>query len=173
MISGKRDSSLKLYGAKAPQVKAKAKRPRSSVASGGSTTAGRELFNSTAPIKFFTKLDDSANLRDSLQGAMALPVPGKKNFLAASMRLNSSQIREPRGEYSSGPQLNATLSSTSKKQRIRQKIMNSSYICGSLGAGSVTSETTKQRRRKSLVDAEKPSIKAQKQNSLRNSLSSL
>jgi hypothetical protein len=53
------------------------------------------MFNSTAPIKFFNNLEDLTTLRDSFNAVCNGPtIPEKQHFLAASMRLGSTQIRD-------------------------------------------------------------------------------
>ena len=73
-------------------------------------------------------------------------------------------IKRDRGNSTNNNYLNTTLS-TGKKKTIRKQIMNSSYISGSIGNGSVTSQD-RQKRKKSLVEAAE---RRTKDDSIRNS----
>ena len=116
---------------------------------------GKELFNSTAPVKNLVNLEDSSQLRDSL--IVIGPNFGQKtNMFATSMRLNSSYLKEEdnskRHHYNSAlggtkEALNSSIS-TNKKKSFRQKIMNSSYISGNLAPGSATSENVRLKKKK-------------------------
>ncbi len=169
-MHGKKESNIKLSSSNSASSqnrtssKYSQSRPRSSIVSGvrKQPKLGTDLFNATAPIKFFNNLEDLTTLRDSFNAVCpAGAIPEKQSFLAASMRLGSTQVKaeqaepaqpqnpaKPKSAERGGAQAAAShsyqevnLNSTTKKKRIRQKIMNSSYISGNLASSSVTSES--------------------------------
>ncbi len=152
IVSGRQSSagSSQIQKAKAHQS-----RPKSSIVGGGAMLVGKELFNSTAPVKNLVNFEDSSQLRDSL--IVIGPNFGQKtNMFATSMRLNSSYLKEEenskRHHYNSAlggtkEALNSSIT-TNKKKSFRQKIMNSSYISGSLAPGSATSENVRLKKKK-------------------------
>ena len=72
-------------------------RPKSSGAQKVQHLNNKELFNSTAPIKFFNSNLDDSGMRESLVSSAMQGlhggVPAKHNLLATSMRINQSQIK--------------------------------------------------------------------------------
>lgn len=130
-------------------------RPKSSIVGGGTVPLGKELFNVTAPIKNLGNLDETGTIRDSLI-VLGPSFNQKTNMFATSMRLNQSYLKEDESQkryhYMSAlagkdQTLNSSMSTT-KKKNFRQKIMNSSYISGSLAPGSATSENVRQKKKK-------------------------
>lgn len=55
---------------------------------------GADLFNATAPIKFFSNLEDLTTLRGSFNAVCNNAIPEKQHFLGASLRLGSALTKD-------------------------------------------------------------------------------
>jgi len=85
-MSRQKDTTVKLSSSNSASSRTKTNnkyaqntRPRSSIVSGVRKQAkgGPDLFNSTAPIKFFNNLEDLTTLRDSFNAACTNAIPEK------------------------------------------------------------------------------------------------